>query len=274
MRLPPPLRTGQASFPASGSSLHIRPCDGTRFYSRSNLLYSLHDTRLEAAHSTSNPAPVDLAPVPSSVGGCTQAVGLAHLLFLHSRLIKLSRDGRPRGSQLAFAPGIVPVSDRLPAGIGFLRDLVPAPLSARLTACFPKKGGIRAYHVPHTYLNGLGSVCTPVTFVSAIGPKRGPCSWSRTFWSKPSALAAQHPRLVRRFGASTDSSHLLAIPSTRPPSHRCWRLQPPLTVRLLTLEGDLVPEASHRRITPAACSGRVKGQNPRSNPHGPSYVVF
>ena len=76
-------------------------------------------------------------------------------------------------------------------------------------------------------------------------------------------LAAQHPRLVIRYGASTDSSHLLAIPSTRPPSHRCWRLQPPLTVWLLTLEGDLVPEASHRRITPAACSGRVRGQNPR-----------
>ena len=29
----------------------------------------------------------------------------------------------------------------------------------------------------------------------------------------------------------------------------------------------LVPEASHRRIAPAARSGRVKGQNPRSDPY-------
>src|ERR1019366_5049218 len=38
--------------------------------------------------------------------------------------------------------------------------------------------------------------------------------------------------------------------------------------------GDLVPKASHRRITPAACLGRVRGQNPRSIPHKPSYTVF
>ena len=32
-------------------------------------------------------------------------------------------------------------------------------------------------------------------------------------------------------------------------------------------ETYLVPEASHRRIAPAARSGRVKGQNPRSDPY-------
>jgi hypothetical protein len=32
-------------------------------------------------------------------------------------------------------------------------------------------------------------------------------------------------------------------------------------------ETYLVPEASHRGIAPAARSGRVKGQNPRSDPY-------
>jgi hypothetical protein len=205
LRLPPSLRTGQASFPASGSSLHNRPFGGTGFHNR--LLCCLHDTRLGTAHDT-----LDLDANRS--GPCRRFCGrlhqsrirntlwahrtskLRHLLFLLSRLNKLSRDGRPRGSQLAFAPGMSPVSDRLPAGIRFLRDLVPAFLSAHLTARFPQRGGVRAYHVPRMYLDGLGPAFTPVTTLSATGPRRGPCSESRTFWFKPSALRAQHHRLV------------------------------------------------------------------------------
>src|SRR5271165_4226002 len=37
------------------------------------VLCCLHDTRLEAAHSTFGLAPVDMVPVVSSVGGCTRA---------------------------------------------------------------------------------------------------------------------------------------------------------------------------------------------------------
>ena len=47
-------------------------------------LCCLHDTRLEAAHSSFGLFPVDLVPGIGPVGGCTRVFRLRHLLFLLS----------------------------------------------------------------------------------------------------------------------------------------------------------------------------------------------
>jgi hypothetical protein len=189
----------------------------------------LHDTRLEAAHSSFGPAPVDLVPVLGLVGGCTRVVpgtpggptqrlGLRHLLFLLSCLIKLSRGGTPRGSLLTFVPGMLPVSDPLQAGFCLLRDELPASLSAYLTARFPHRGGIRAYHVPCLYLDGLGPACTPVTLRLRQDRNEGPAPGHIPFGSSLLPCGHSNLWLVKRDGASDGNLLTLAIPSTRPPS--------------------------------------------------------
>ena len=55
--------------------------------------------------------------------------------------------------------------------------------------------------------------------------------------------------------------HLPDRPTTGAGSHK-----PTSRLACAFMEGDLVPRASHRRIAPAACLGRVRGQNPRSSP--------
>jgi hypothetical protein len=138
LRPSPPLRTVRASFPAYGSSLHNRSSKRTG-RQRRFVGFTIRDWGQR-----------------TSVGGCTRATGLRHLLFLLSCLINLSRDGRPRGSLLACAPGTRPVSRPLQRGLRFFRDPIPALPSACLTARFPGKGGVRAYHVPNMYPDGLG----------------------------------------------------------------------------------------------------------------------
>ena len=245
----------------------------------------LHDTRLEAAHSPFGPAPVDLVPVLGSVGGCTRVVpgtsggrtqrlGLRHLLFLLSCLIKLSRDGTPRGSLLTFVPGTLLVSGPLQVGLRLLRDELPASLPARLTARFPHQGGIRAYHVPCLYLDGLGPACTPVTLCLRQDRYEGPAPGHTPFGSSLLPCGHSNLWLVTRNGASNGNLLTLAIPSTRPPSR-------------LVLAATTSPHGSAVHTQRATLSRRLRilrlprthapvgsrGQNPRSIPHVSSYVI-
>ena len=102
LRSPPPLRTGRASFPASGSSLRYRPNQGTGQHPDRVLpsRYAIEDSARVAPGSSRE------VPGVGSVGGCTRVQKTPSSAFLLSCLINLSRDGRPRGSQLAFAPDI------------------------------------------------------------------------------------------------------------------------------------------------------------------------
>jgi hypothetical protein len=70
--------------------------------------------------------------------------------LLVSRLTKLSCDGRPGGSLLAFAPGDVTTRIRTITA----RPLLSPPSSTRTVVRGPygppsQMGTIRAYHVPH-----------------------------------------------------------------------------------------------------------------------------
>ena len=143
----------------------------------------------------------------------------------------------------------------------YTRTPIGSPYGSR-----SQKGEVRAYHVPNMYPDGLGPVSTPVTGLSAAEPYRGPCSESRTFWLKPSALRAQHLRLLRVTTLLTTvyvcwPYHLPDHLATGAGGHK-----PASRPACILTEDGLVPRASHRRITPAACLGRVRGQNPRSSP--------
>jgi len=123
--LPPlaPLRTGQASFPASGSSLSNARCRTRQHCCR------LHDTGWEPTHAL-------------RVGGSTSRRTRRHLPHLQGWLIQRSRAERPEGSLPAFAAGDVawaqPVSQPLQPGLRFLPPPLPAVPSAHLTARFPE----------------------------------------------------------------------------------------------------------------------------------------
>jgi site-specific DNA recombinase len=68
-------------------------------------LRCLHDTRLEPTHVLVGGTPVNVVPILGLVGSCTSRVCLyRHLLCFLNRLAMLSREDRPEGSQLAFAP--------------------------------------------------------------------------------------------------------------------------------------------------------------------------
>jgi hypothetical protein len=89
--------------------------------------------------------------------------------------------------------------------------------------------------------------------------------WSRSHFA-PSATSTQRLRCVT-FDGVYDGSPGLAMPSTQPPTALALAVAalPHGAAAALAGEIGIVPEASHRGIAPAACSGRVKGQNPRSD---------
>ena len=118
-----PLRTGQASFPASGSSL-----SNARFQTQRHCC-RLHDTGWEPTHAC-------------RVGGSTSRRTRHHLQHLQCWLIQRSRAKGPEGSLPAFASSNVAeaqlVSRRLRPGLRFLPLPLPAVPSAHLTARFPE----------------------------------------------------------------------------------------------------------------------------------------
>ena len=64
------------------------------------------------------------------------------------------------------------------------------------------------------------------------------------------------------------------MPSTQPPTASVLAVTVIPRGSTATLSGEVyfVPEAPHRAIAPAARSGRVRGQNPRSDPRYTSYA--
>jgi len=111
----------------------------------------LHDTGLGSA---SSPEPGLFGPVFKDARGRTsEPFGHRHLLFPLNRLVKRSRDGRPGGSQPAFAGDDVacaqPLSIRLQDGIRFLLPPFPAALSTHLTVGFPLRedDGVTAFRM-------------------------------------------------------------------------------------------------------------------------------
>jgi hypothetical protein len=166
---PPPLRTGQISYPISGSSLSKPPCDGVR-----PTLYGLHDTGLEPAHDPIGASPVNGVPVCRVVGDRTSTPCrlrgrcCRHLLCLLSRLLRCSRDERPDGSLPAFAWGhVASGATPLPPMTGgpslvpssSTRSAIGGPYGTRSLA-----GALRADQVPPASPNGDGALFPPVVW--------------------------------------------------------------------------------------------------------------
>ena len=111
----------------------------------------------------------------------------------------------------------------------------------------------------------LGPAFTPVTTMSATEPRRGPCSESRTFWFQAFCFMSTAPSACLYHDASISGLPSLAIPSTRPPDHRCWQSQPVLTVRLHSYEKAALSRGLHTTglLQPHASvgsRGRTPGQ--------------
>jgi hypothetical protein len=71
-----------------------------------------------------------------------------------------------------------------------------------------RKGTRRAYHVPHTRQDGLGSAASPVAVLSAREKELVPLPVHGAFWLKPLSIFG-----LFRFTTFIRSSHLLALPS-------------------------------------------------------------
>lgn len=169
-------------------------------------------------------------------------------------------------------PDPYPTRDR-PA-FAFSAMSYPHPYRLALRLAFPRKGGIRTYHVPRIYPDGLGSACTPVTLHLRQDQPEGPVPGHIPFGSSLLPYGHSTFGLSLHNDASDGSSHILAIPSTQPPSRLVLAATTsPHGSAASFGRAILSRRASDRRITPTACSGRVKGQNPWSIPHVSSYVI-
>ena len=85
-----------------------------------------------------------------------------HLLFPLQKFCKFSRNEAPVGSQHPFRLGDHSLSNRLRAGICFLRHPLPTYLSASLAGRFPLGSGDNwAYQVPLIQPNDLGLAFPP-----------------------------------------------------------------------------------------------------------------
>ena len=110
-----------------------------------------------------------------SVEGCTNSLThfCRHLLCLHCRFAKFSRDERPDGSLLAFAWSDVAVAQllftSLQSGIRFFHHPIPTNPSAFLTVSFPlrENDGLTTFRIRTQ--DGLGSACSPVAFHLRVG---------------------------------------------------------------------------------------------------------
>src|SRR5262245_15557424 len=147
----------------------------------SALLDRLHDTRLEPTNVAPDLPPGQGMPGRRKVGGRTSNFGsCCHLLVPFGQLVRVSRDGRPEGSQPACAVrGTTPLSAPLPGGRCFLPPPLPAPPSAPLAICFAVRGGCG--FPPFRRRLGVGKVVPLGRWRVICG--RGPLSpgtWPRT----------------------------------------------------------------------------------------------
>ena len=156
----PPLRTVRESFDSYRSSLTNAPC-GTRF-----LLSCLHNTRLQPTHIPVGSLEVNVMPTFKFAGSCTSRFCFCHLLCFLNRFLKLSCDVRPRGSLLTFARDDVALLGSIPIPpITGRHSLFPLSFTRccieNTLRCLYPEGQHRAYHVPCTYLYGVGPTYSP-----------------------------------------------------------------------------------------------------------------
>jgi hypothetical protein len=135
-----------------------------------------------------------------------------HLLC---RFVRRSRDERPEGSQPAFA------SDDVSIRISpITEELSLAPSSCTRCSIGSPYGSLsllgeqRAFHVLHSYHDGLGSACPPEVVLSAKGNGTLPVPGLIPFWFE---LISIFSSLI--FTAFKSSSPVLAVPSTLAPDH-------------------------------------------------------
>lgn len=147
-----------------------------------------------------------------------------------------------------------PVSGPLQSGIRFFHDPLPAPPSDPLTVHLPvawRRYGLTLFHINDT--SGLGSAFPPVA-----------CRSRPPIYKRESKLHAFWPEPISAFGSLTltmfISGSLTLTNTTQPQPPRRMRLRhspTPSRFRVASRRGTLVPGASHNRITPDACPGRL-----------------
>jgi hypothetical protein len=149
---PPPLRTGRASFPASGSSIGQRTYDSTRL---SALAVTTTSTLLRESQQRNRRKPHQQGALRSRRLICIAS---------SSRFARGSRTPTPEGSLPAFAAeysrNSYPIHYRPAFACSLL--LYPPPHQRLLREPPSLAGKRRAYHVPSLSLCGLGRASPPV----------------------------------------------------------------------------------------------------------------
>ena len=118
------------------------------------------------------------------------------------------------------------LSGSLQTGIRFLHTPLPAPLSARLAACFPLQGEIWVCQVPHEQ-HWWGRPCLfSDSLLCPCNPRSNRINRLCAFWPKPVSIFGLFP--ITKFNSS---SHMLVIPSSLAPYPPwCWQIYLCLTV--------------------------------------------
>ena len=128
-----------------------------------------------------------------------------------------------------------PLSPSLPRSVRFLRPPLSAAPLAFLTVRFPLLGELRTFHVPLVCLDGLGSACSPVMFLSPMEEAGYPHAHHFTCWFKPISTFGLF--VVTTF---IGSLHMLAIPSNS---------STPTTLMLVVLTFPHGSMILYRRVT-------------------------
>ena len=147
-----------------------------------------------------------------------------------------------------------PVSGPLQSGVRFFHNPLPAlpsdPLAVHLPVAW-RRYGLTLFHISDT--SGLGSAFSPVA-----------CRSRPPICKRESQLHAFWPEPISAFGSSTltmfISGSLTLTNTTQPQPPRRMRLRhspTPSRFQVALRRGTLVPRASHNRITPDACLGRL-----------------
>ncbi len=202
------VRTTAHTFAALRSSLSNACCQ-TRF----GYLPYLYDTHLEPAHVGIRLLSIVGMLAPPLAGGRTSGFCRHHLLCLLSRLIRLSRNERPDGSQPAYAcrdvafwrNGYLP---RYRAAFAFSIVLYPTPHGLTLRLAFPvrESAELTVFRLIDL-MNGVGSLFPPVALSAHDRRGFSPCARHVAFWLKPiSTFGLSHITMFIK------SSLMLAMP--------------------------------------------------------------
>jgi hypothetical protein len=178
----------------------------------------------------------------------------------------LAHDSRTTRKSAPFRAraNLEPLCCPLQAAFRFFRTPIPAPPTARLTACLPSirytgtKARNRAYHVPfHADPHPRGSIrLAPACFPMALRRRAPTCQESNlpfTFWSKPDSSFG-----LFVFTEFQTAIHLRCAYGTclafTPP--RCLQCRSPRRRGEPSFEKYVVPGASNPTVTSHACPGR------------------